>query len=86
MRLWDAGVLPSFESAPRRKKSQSERAATAATMPAARSLDVRLAIKKFFNCSKTVYWMIGFITRINAGPIPRQKALDARYQLSFRGL
>lgn len=69
--------LLSLERAPRRKKSQSLKVATAAAaVPAARNLLVRRAIKKFLSCSKAVYWMIGLITRMRAGPIPRQRALD----------
>jgi len=70
--------LPNLESAPSKKKSISVRVATAVAAPAARSLFVRLDIRKFFNCSNAVYWMIGLMTRTNAGPIPLQKALKVQ--------
>lgn len=79
-------ILPSLERAPRKKKSQSDSTATTvAAPPAARRRLVRLAIKRFFSCSKTVYWIMGFMTRISAGPIPRQKALGkTKVRLGFK--
>jgi hypothetical protein len=69
-----SNCVPSLDSAPRRKKSQSDKMATAVAIPAARNLLVLLAIRKFFNCSNTVYCITGLMTRTNAGPMPRQNA------------
>ena len=69
-----SNCVPSLDSAPRRKKSQSDKMATAVAIPAARNLLVLLAIRIFFNCSNTVYCITGLMTRTNAGPMPRQSA------------
>ena len=69
--------VPSFEIAPSTKKSQPVNTAIrVAAAPAARNLLVRRDIRMFLSCSKTVYCSTGFITRINAGPTPRQNALS----------
>ena len=70
-------VAINFDSAPRRKKSQSVRTATAAEAPlSARRWRVRRAMRMFLSCSKTVYWMTGLMTSMRAGPMPRQRALE----------
>jgi hypothetical protein len=76
--------LPSLDNAPRRKKSQSVSTATAVARPAALNRAALRVIKTFFSCSKTVYCRTGLITRIKAGPIPRQKALAPSLARIFR--
>ena len=59
---------PSLEMAPSKKKSKS--VSSLFTRPAIR----RRRTSAFLSCSKTVYCITGFTTRIRAGPRPRKNA------------
>lgn len=58
--------IPSFEMAPRMKKSQSDSTAIALEAPRVLICAVRLAIKMFFSCSKVVYCNMGLMTKKRA--------------------
>lgn len=68
--------VPSFESAPRKKKSQSDKTAIAVPSPVARSFAVLRLTNRFLSCSNTVYWITGLTTKISEGPRPRQRPLS----------
>lgn len=61
---------PSFDNAPKKKKSQS---VNTFPLPPAPPAFLRLT-RAFFNCSNTVYWITGLATSTSAGPKPRKNA------------